>query len=105
MPHSGMAASQQSVCTAPFPGADAFTYDGRLPVLVGGDGPRHAGVHREGVTEPGHPDDLQDRAGAGHQGERPAAGAKLVAAAHQRAQAGRVQETALRRSAMMCTVP
>jgi hypothetical protein len=47
-----------------------------LPVLVGGDGLRHAGVHREGVTEPGHPDDLQDRAGDGPQGERPAAGAR-----------------------------
>jgi hypothetical protein len=60
-----MAASQQSACAAPFPGADAFTYDGRLPVLVGGDGLRHAEVHREGVTKPGHPDDLQDRAGDG----------------------------------------
>src|SRR5439155_1690501 len=47
----------------------------------------------EGVTKPGDPQGLQDPAGAGHQRQRSPAGAKPRAAAHQAAQAGRVQET------------
>src|SRR5260370_34981983 len=50
-------------------------------------------MQREGVTEPGDPEDLQDPVGAGYQRERSPAGAKRLAAAHQGTQAGRVQET------------
>src|SRR5260370_12809391 len=84
--------SQQPVFAAPFPGAVAFALDVGLPVLVGSDGVQDAGVQREGVTEPGDPQGLQDPAGAGHQRQRSPAGAKPRAAAEQGAQAGRVQE-------------
>ena len=43
----------------------------------------------------GDPDGLQDAAGAGHPGERAAAGAEHVAAAHQGSYACRVQEAGL----------
>jgi hypothetical protein len=50
-------------------------------------------VQREGVAEPRDPEGVQDPVGAGHQRERPSAGAELLAAADQRAEAGRVKET------------
>src|SRR6516162_7077356 len=50
-------------------------------------------VQPERVAEPGDPQDLQDPVAAGHQRERSPAGTKLLAATHQGAQAGRVEET------------
>jgi hypothetical protein len=38
---------------------------------VRGDGVRDAGMQREGVTEPGDPDGVQDAVRAGYQRERP----------------------------------
>jgi hypothetical protein len=85
------------VLPAPFLGAAAFVLafsgDGRLPVLVGGDGVQDAGVQREGVAEPGDPEGLQGPVGAGHQRERSAPAMEFLPAAHQGAQARRVQES------------
>jgi len=63
-------------------------------VLVAGDGIRDRGAEREGVPEPGEPEDLQDRA-AGDEFERAVLLAQPPEAADQGTQAGGVQEVHL----------
>jgi len=59
--------SHEAVVLAPFAGVLALSFEGCLPVLVGGDGVRDAGVEGEGVAQPGDLKELQDPAAGGHE--------------------------------------